>query len=64
MKSRFWDTNLLIYLIEQCLNLHLMVGRIRRDMLKSNELLVTSTLTLGEVLVRPKRLCRYDQYPL
>ncbi|HET9320969.1 MAG TPA: PIN domain-containing protein [Bryobacteraceae bacterium] len=52
----FWDTNLFIYLLEQ----HPVHGehvlQMRRRMLERGDSLVTSTITVGEVLVKPARL--------
>ncbi|MBI4482406.1 MAG: PIN domain-containing protein [Acidobacteria bacterium] len=49
----FWDTNLFIYLIEDYGELSERVVALRKRMLKRNDQLYTSTLTLGEVLVKP-----------
>jgi predicted nucleic acid-binding protein len=49
----FWDTNLFIYLLEGA---HENAGRVvtlRQRMLERNDQLITSTLTLGEILVKP-----------
>ncbi len=57
----FWDTNLFIYLIEgKPSDLTEMVVRGRERMLSKGDQLVTSTLTLGEVLVQPLRTGRSD----
>lgn len=52
----FWDTNLFIYLLEQ----HPVHGehvlQMRRRMLERGDSLVTSTITVAEVLVKPARL--------
>ena len=54
MSRIFWDTNLFIYLIEDFGNLSDRVARLRERMLSRGDQLYTSTLTLGEVLVKPK----------
>lgn len=53
MSRIFWDTNLFIYLIEDYGELSNRVATLRRRMLKRRDQLCTSTLTLGEVLVKP-----------
>ena len=53
MSRIFWDTNLFIYLIEgHGLNFEL-VSMLRKAMLSRGDQLLTSALTLGEVLVKP-----------
>jgi uncharacterized protein len=49
----FWDTNLFIYLFEDYGELSQRVAEIRERMLTRGDHLYTSTLTLGEVLVKP-----------
>jgi predicted nucleic acid-binding protein len=49
----FWDTNLFIYLFEDRGLLSGRVADIRQRMLDRGDELLTSTLTLGEVLVKP-----------
>ena len=53
MSRVFWDTNLFIYLIEDYGELSERVVALRKRMLRRNDQLYTSTLTLGEVLVKP-----------
>ena len=53
MSRVFWDTNLFIYLIEDFGELSERVVRLRSRMLERKDHLYTSTLTLGEVLVKP-----------
>ncbi len=53
MSRIFWDTNLFIYLIEGTGDRADAVVRVRERMLARNDTLYTSTLTLGEVLVKP-----------
>ncbi len=49
----FWDTNLFIYLLEGGHARAEQVAALRRRMLERRDQLCTSTLTLGEVLVKP-----------
>jgi predicted nucleic acid-binding protein len=49
----FWDTNIFIYLMEGADARAERVAGIRQRMIERNDQLVTSTLTLGEVLVKP-----------
>jgi predicted nucleic acid-binding protein len=53
MSRVFWDTNLFIYLFEDRGGRSERVARLRERMLERNDQLCTSTLTLGEVLVKP-----------
>jgi len=53
MSRIFWDTNLFIYLIEDYGPFSERVAALRRRMIERNDQLLTSALTLGEVLVRP-----------
>jgi predicted nucleic acid-binding protein len=50
----FWDTNLFIYLFEDYGPRSARVAALRRRMLERNDQLVSSTLTLGELLVKPR----------
>jgi predicted nucleic acid-binding protein len=59
----FWDTNLFIYLWEDYGALSKAVTALRQKMLRRGDQLLTSTLTLGEILVKPTvagniELCR------
>jgi predicted nucleic acid-binding protein len=49
----FWDSNLFIYLFEDNGALSERVAQLRSQMLKRNDELLTSTFTLGEILVKP-----------
>lgn len=60
MSAIFWDTNLFIYLIEQTSNFYNKVLSFRYKMIENHNLLVTSTLTLGELLVKPIEKNRVD----
>lgn len=53
MSRIFWDTNLFIYLFEDHVARSQQVTALRERMLQRNDQLCTSTLTLGEVLVKP-----------
>jgi predicted nucleic acid-binding protein len=49
----FWDTNLFIYLMEGSGEKSALVRRLLDRMVERHDELLTSTLTLGEVLVKP-----------
>ena len=53
MSRVFWDTNLFIYLFEDYGVLSKAVSQLRSKMLDRGDQLLTSTLTLGEILVKP-----------
>lgn len=53
MSRIFWDTNLFIYLFEEYGPLSKAAGELRQKMLERGDQLLTSTLTLGEILVKP-----------
>jgi predicted nucleic acid-binding protein len=53
MSRIFWDTNLFIYLFENHGSLSKTTAELRKRMLIRGDQLLTSTLTLGEVLVKP-----------
>ena len=53
MSRIFWDTNLFIYLLEDYGKLSGRVAKLRNRMLSRKDQLCTSTLTLGEILVKP-----------
>lgn len=67
MSRIFWDTNLFIYLWEDYGSLSQAVIQLRTRMLRRGDQLVTSTFTLGEILVKPTtagntQLCqKYEQ---
>ena len=54
MSRVFWDTNLFIYLFEDYGRRSAQVTALRRRMLERNDQLCSSTLTLSEVLVKPR----------
>jgi predicted nucleic acid-binding protein len=51
----FWDTNLFIYLFERNPQFSPRVVEIRKNMLARGDRLLTSSLTVGEILVKPAR---------
>lgn len=53
MSRVFWDTNLFIYLLEDYGDLSRRASEIRTRMTERGDELLTSALTLGEVLVKP-----------
>jgi predicted nucleic acid-binding protein len=53
MSRIFWDTNLFIYLFEAEGPLHARAVELRKAMLERGDQLLTSALTLGEILVKP-----------
>jgi len=53
MSRVFWDTNLFIYLFEDYGDLSAAVVQLRSKMLARGDQLLTSTLTVGEILVKP-----------
>ena len=53
MSRIFWDTNLFVYLLEDKDELTDQVVALRERMIERSDELLTSTLTLGEILVRP-----------
>ncbi len=53
MSRVFWDTNLFIYLFENYGSLSQTTAALRTRMLARGDQLLTSTLSLGEILVKP-----------
>lgn len=53
MSRIFWDTNLFVYLLEDKGEASERVSVLRERMIERRDELVTSTLTLGEILVKP-----------
>jgi len=53
MSRVFWDTNLFIYLFEDYGVRSKAVAQLRSKMIDRGDQLLTSTLTLGEILVKP-----------
>lgn len=60
MSRVFWDSNLFIYLLQDSGPFSERVVNLRKSMLRRRDELVTSTITLGEVLVHPIRNNRPD----
>jgi uncharacterized protein len=56
MSRIFWDTNLYIYLIEGKSSMAQQVVVLRKKMRARGDQLLTSTLTLGEVLLKPLQM--------
>ncbi len=56
MSRVFWDTNLFIYLFEGKGHLAERVVALRHRMIERQDQLLTSSLTLGEILVKPKEV--------
>ena len=67
MSRIFWDTNLFVYLFEDKGELTERVVSLRERMIERNDELLTSALTLGEILVKPMEagnevlMRRYEQ---
>ena len=55
MSRVFWDTNLFVYLFESFSPLSKQVAALRSRMIARRDQLVTSAMTLGEILVKPTR---------
>jgi predicted nucleic acid-binding protein len=55
MSSVFWDTNIFIYLFEDAPRFSPQVTALRQRMMVRGDQLVTSTFTLGELLVKPTK---------
>ena len=55
MSRIFWDTNLFIYLLEDRGERARQVTALREWMMERRDELLTSAITLGEVLVKPWR---------
>jgi uncharacterized protein len=51
----FWDTNIFIYLFEGSPTFGRQVSKLRAKMLRRSDELLTSTLALGEILVKPMK---------
>jgi predicted nucleic acid-binding protein len=56
MSRIFWDSNLFIYLLEDHPEFSQAVADLRQKMLERGDQLLTSALTLGEILVKPSAL--------
>jgi len=67
MSRIFWDTNLYIYLFEDYGKFSQMTAALRTRMLERGDQLLTSTLSLGEILVKPleaNNLVLSDKYEI
>lgn len=53
MSRVFWDTNIFVYFLEASEKQGLAVRSLRERMLKRGDQLINSTMTLGEILVKP-----------
>lgn len=53
MANIFWDTHLFIYLLEDSPEFGAAVKDLRRRMLRRNDRLFTSAMSVGEILVKP-----------
>lgn len=53
MSRIFWDTNIYVYLFESYGEFSRQAAALRQKMLTRGDLLLTSSLTLGEILVKP-----------
>jgi uncharacterized protein len=53
MSRIFWDSNLFIYFLEGNDERSVATKKLRRSMLDRGDQLLTSTLTIGEILVKP-----------
>ena len=56
MSKVFWDTNLFVYLVEDRGERAERVAALRRRMIERDDELLTSALTLGEVLIKPMEI--------
>jgi len=56
VKNIFWDTNLFIYLFEDNPKFSQAVEDLRRRMLHRNDRLLTSAMSVGEILIKPLSL--------
>jgi uncharacterized protein len=67
MSRIFWDTNLFIYLLERNDEFSPLTKELRTKMLTRGDQLLTSTITLGEILIKPtqagdgERCRRYER---
>ncbi len=56
MSRIFWDTNLFIYLLERNERFSPLTRELRTKMLTRGDQLLTSTITLGEILIKPTQV--------
>lgn len=65
MSRIFWDSNLFIYFLEGNDERSVATRKLRKNMLDRGDQLLTSTLTIGEILVKPatnRDLARCREY--
>jgi predicted nucleic acid-binding protein len=55
MSRVFWDTNVFIYFFEAQDRLGPLARTLRQNMTKRDDHLITSSMTLGEILVKPRQ---------
>src|SRR5664279_3354574 len=60
MSRIFWDTNIYIYLFEDRGDFSKRAASLRSKMLARGDQLLTSTLTVGEILVKPREVGDMD----
>lgn len=54
MSRIFWDTNIFIYFFEDHGRHGMMARRVRESMVRRGDQLITSAMTVGEILVKPQ----------
>jgi len=64
MSKIFWDTNLFIYLFEESPEYCKVVTELREKMIARGDQLITSAMTLGEVLIKPRRVGKLEEAAL
>lgn len=60
MSRIFWDSNIFIYLLENIGEQGQQAENLRRAMMRRGDQLLTSALSIGELLVRPMRMGAED----
>jgi predicted nucleic acid-binding protein len=60
MSKIFWDTNPFVYLFEKHPDYWKQVKELREKMTRRGDQLVTSSMTLGEIQVKARRMGRYE----
>ena len=61
MSRIFWDTNIFIYFLEDHGQLGASARSLRERMLRRGDQLITSAMTVGEILVKPRQLQDLDR---
>jgi len=54
MSRIFWDTNIFIYFFEDQGRQGIMARKLRENMIRRGDQLITSAMTVGEILVKPQ----------